>query len=154
MLYGIGNIALWNQPATAAIYGGSGLVLIMLLGRFLAFPILITSGAVASTSPQLEEAARLVGASPSRRLTSIVAPSIAPSLWGGWTLVFVLGMRELDAAILVPAANKMVMFKIFNAVHFGRDAYVAALALIVVFLIMAPGLLWTLFARRRMEVLP
>ena len=42
----------------------------------------------------------------------------------------------------------------FNQVHFGRSDFVAALALIVVFLIVLPGLLWTLFAKRRMELLP
>jgi hypothetical protein len=39
-------------------------------------------------------------------------------------------------------------------VHFGRDDFVAALALIVVFFVLLPGLLWSLFARERLEVLP
>jgi hypothetical protein len=46
------------------------------------------------------------------------------------------------------------MFRVFNAVHFGRDDFVAALALMLVFLILLPGTLWALLARRRMEVLP
>jgi ABC-type Fe3+ transport system permease subunit len=69
-------------------------------------------------------------------------------------VTFVLAMRELDAAILVPAANRLVMFRVYNAVHFGRDDFVAALCLLVVFFIVLPALLWSLFARRRLEVLP
>jgi ABC-type spermidine/putrescine transport system permease subunit II len=83
-----------------------------------------------------------------------VAPPLLPALLGGATLVFVLAMREIDAAILVPAANGTVLFRLYNAVHFGRDDFVAALALLVVFFVLLPGLLWSLFARRRLEFLP
>lgn len=154
VLLGIGTIALWSRPLTADFYAGGGLVVLLLVGRYLAFPVLVSSGAVASLDPRLEDAARLAGAGPVRRLCAIVAPSLLPSLLGAWVLVFVLSVRELDAAILVPAANDMVMYRVFNQVHFGRSDFVAALALVVVFLILLPGLLWSLFARRRMELLP
>jgi len=154
VLLGIGTIALWSRPLTAQFYASGGMVVLLLVGRYLAFPVLVSSGAVASYDQRLEDAGRLAGAGPARRLWSLVAPSLLPSLMGGWVLVFVLCVRELDAAILVPAANDMVMYRVFNQVHFGRSDFVAALALIVVFLIVLPGLLWTLFARRRMEILP
>ena len=154
VLLGIGTVALWSRPATAGFYAGGGLVVLLLIGRYLAFPVLVSSGAVASLDARLEDAGRLAGAGPARRLLSLVAPSLLPSLFGGWVLVFVLSVRELDAAILVPAANDMVMYRVFNQVHFGRSDFVAALALIVVFLIVLPGLLWTLFGKRRMELLP
>ena len=83
-----------------------------------------------------------------------MAPSLRGSLCAGFVLVFVFAMRDLDSAILVPAANKTAIFRVFNGVHFGRDSYVASLALLLVFAILLPGLLWTLFARKRLEVLP
>ena len=46
------------------------------------------------------------------------------------------------------------MIRVYNAVHFGRDDFVAALALLVVFVILLPGLLWSLSGGRRLEVLP
>ncbi|MEM7517940.1 MAG: hypothetical protein AAF368_13580, partial [Planctomycetota bacterium] len=67
---------------------------------------------------------------------------------------FVLSMRELDAAILVPAANRTAIFRVYNLIHFGRDDHVAALSLLVVFFIALPGLIWTLFGRRKLEFLP
>ncbi len=154
ILFGIGNIALWNTPMTHAVYTSGGMVIMMYLGRFLAFPTLISAGAVASLNPELEQAAELACASPTRRLLRIVAPSILPSLIGGWMLTFILAMRELDAAILVPAANDTAMFRMFNAVHFGRSDFVAALALLIIFITITPGLLWRLFGGREIEVLP
>ncbi|MDP6538318.1 MAG: ABC transporter permease subunit [Planctomycetota bacterium] len=155
ILFGIGNIALWNRDVAfmAAIYDGRAMIVLLFIGRFLVFPLLITSGAVASLDPRLEEAAELAGARPATRLARIVAPGVRPSLVGGWTLVFVLAMRELDAAILVPAANGTVIFKAFNRIHFARDDAVAALCLLIVFFIVLPGLLWSLFGRRRLEVI-
>ncbi|MCB9916748.1 MAG: iron ABC transporter permease [Planctomycetes bacterium] len=154
ILFGIGEIALWNHDATARLYDGNGLVILLFVGRFLPFPLLLLSGAVATLGPRLEEAAQLAGAGPARRLARIVAPALLPSLLGAWALVFVLSMRELDAAILVPAANHTVIFRVFNQIHFGRDDFVAALALLVVFFLLLPGLAWSLYGKRRVEVLP
>lgn len=153
ILFGIGMIAAWNHPLTGAFYDGGGLVVLLLAGRFVAFPILLLSGAVAMLGPELEESARQVGAGPARRLTRIVAPNLRSTLGGGWILVFVFSLRELDATILVPAANHTAMFRIFNAVHFGRDDFVAALSLLLIFLILAPGLLWSVFSAKRLGVL-
>jgi len=155
ILFGIGNIVLWNRDAAfmAAVYNGGAMITLLFIGRFLVFPLLITSGAVAALDPRLEEAGELAGAGPAARLFRIVGPGVRPSLIGGWTLVFVMAMRELDAAILVPAANGTVIFKAFNRIHFARDDAVAALCLLIVFFIVLPGLLWALFGRRRLEVI-
>ncbi len=154
ILFGIGMIAVWNNDWSAAFYDGGGLVVLLLVGRFAAFPILLMSGAVAALDTSLEDAGRVSGAGPARRLGWIVAPSLRSSLVGGWILVFVFALRELDSTILVPAANHTAMFRVYNAVHFGRDDFVAALSLLLIFVILLPGLLWSLFARTRLEVLP
>jgi iron(III) transport system permease protein len=154
ILFGIGTINLWNHELTAEIYDGNAMILLLYLGRFLAFPVLVLAGAVAALDPQLEEAAELAGAGPLRRLRAIVAPPLRPSLVGGWVLVFVFAMRELDAAVLVPAANHTVIFKAYNRIHFARDDSVAALCLLILFFLVLPGLLWSLFAREKLEVLP
>ncbi|MBM3989536.1 MAG: iron ABC transporter permease [Planctomycetes bacterium] len=154
VLFGIGIVVLWNRDATAALYDSNALVAVLLTGRFVVFAALISSGAVAALDPSLEDAARMAGVGPPRRLACIVAPALRSSLAGGFVLVFVLSLRELDATLFVPAANHTAMFRIFNQIHFGRDGFVAALALLLVFLIVLPGLLWSLFARKRLELLP
>lgn len=153
-LFGIGTIVLWNHELTARIYDSGALVTLLFVGRFVAIPVLVLSGAVASFSPRLEESARLAGAGPVRRLFGIVAPAVWPSLVGSWIAVFALSVRELDAAVLVPAANDTAMFRVFNAVHFGRDDFVSALALLVIFAVLLPGALWSLFSKARLRFLP
>ena len=153
-LFGIGTIVLWNRGFSARFYDGQGLVVLLFVGRFLGIAVLIVSGAIASYSPALEESARLAGAGPISRLFRIVAPGIWPTLVGTWIAVFALSVRELDAAVLVPAANDTAMFRVFNAVHFGRDDFVSALALLVIFTILLPGTLWALFAKARLRFLP
>lgn len=152
ILFGIGCIALWNHPATGGFYSSGFLVVLLILGRFACLPVLAAAGATALVDPRLEEAARLADAGPLRRLFAVLEPALRPSLVGGAALVFVFGMRELDAAILVPAANGTAMFRVYNAIHFGRDDFVAALALLITFFILLPGILWSAFGRERWEV--
>ena len=153
-LFGIGAIVLWARPATQELYQGPGMPPLLFAGRLVTFAILILSGAVASLDRSLEEAAAVAGARPARRLAWIVAPNLRSAIVGAWALVFAFSMRELDAAILVPAANRTAIVRVFNGVHFGRDDFVAALALLLVLVILLPGMLWTAFARKRLEVLP
>ncbi|MEM6672956.1 MAG: ABC transporter permease subunit [Planctomycetota bacterium] len=153
-LFGIGTMALWNRAATASIYDSGVLVALLFAGRFLAVPILICAGAVRSYDPRLEESAELAGTGAVPRLFRIVAPGVWTALVGSWIAVFALSVRELDAAVLVPAANDTAMFRVFNAVHFGRDDFVSALSLLVVFAILLPGLLWALFSKTRLRILP
>lgn len=154
VLFGIGAIVAWSRPLTADLYASPTMAVLLFAGRFLPFAILLLAGAVAAMDRRLEEAAAIVGERPARRLFTIVAPGLLGSLAGAFVLVFVFTMRELDAAILVPAANHTAMLRIFNGVHFDRDEYVAALSLLLVFTILLPGLLWTLFSRRRLVILP
>ena len=154
ILFGIGEITLWNHDATAALYDSPWMAVILLVGRFAIFAVLICAGATAALDPRLEEAAQLAGCGPARRLLHVVAPCLRGALAGGFVLVFIFAMRDLDSAILVPAMNKTAVFRAFNMIHFGRDAHVAALCLLLVFAVALPALLWSLFARKRLELLP
>jgi putative spermidine/putrescine transport system permease protein len=116
--------------------------------------VLGVAAAIAATDRRIEDSARLAGAGPARTLCGIVAPLLAAPLAGGAMVVFVFALRELDAAILVPAANGTALFRLYNAVHFGRDEMVAALALWICFFVLLPGALWSLRSRRNMEALP
>jgi iron(III) transport system permease protein len=154
ILFGIGGIALWNRELTAGIYDTGWMAIVLFVGRFAPLAVLALASGAAMLDPRMEEAARMAGAGPLKRLLLVVAPALSPALLGGMILVFVLSLRELDAAILVPAANDTVLFRLYNAVHFGRDDFVAALALLVVFFVVLPVGLHAAFARRRLEVLP
>jgi iron(III) transport system permease protein len=153
ILFGIAAVFFWSTPATADLYDSGTMAVLLFAGRYVSFPILLLAGATASLDRRLEESAAISGAGPIRRLCSIVTPELRGSIAGSFVLVFVFCMRELDSAILVPAANHTAILRVFNGVHFGRDEYVAALALLLIFAILLPGALWTLFAKKRLEVL-
>ena len=153
ILFGIGAVFVWSTPATADLYDSGAMAVMLFAGRYVAFPVLLLAGAVASLDRRLEESAALSGAGPASRLFRIVTPELRGSLAGSFVLVFVFCMRELDSAILVPAANHTAILRVFNGVHFGRDEYVAALALLLIFAILLPGTLWSLFAKKRLEVM-
>ncbi|MHC4264214.1 MAG: ABC transporter permease [Planctomycetota bacterium] len=151
-LFGIGAIVVWSRPETQAIYTSEWMAPMVFTGRLATFAVLILAGATASLAPELEDVAATAGVGPAKRLFTVVAPNMLGSMAGAWTLVFAFAMRELDAGILVPAANKTAIVRVFNGVHFGRDTYVFALSLLLVFLIVLPGLLWMLFSRRKLEM--
>ncbi|MEO0649291.1 MAG: ABC transporter permease subunit [Planctomycetota bacterium] len=153
-LFGIGAIVVWSRPLTADLYASEWMAPMLFAGRLTTFAVLILAGATASLAPELEEAAATSGMGPIKRLTGIVAPNLSGAMAGSWALVFAFAMRELDAGILVPAANRTAIVRVFNGVHFGRDDYVFALSLLLVFTIVLPGALWMLFSRRRLEMVP
>ena len=154
ILYGIGNLALWNRASTAALYDSGWMAVVLEAGRYVPLAILGVAAATAATDRRIEESARLAGAGPAKTMGRIVLPALAGPLVGAGTVVFVFCVRELDAAILVPAANGTALFRLYNAVHFGRDEMVAALALWICFFVLVPGILWSTFAKRRMGGLP
>ena len=78
VLFGIGMIAAWNNPWSADFYDSGALVVLLLVGRYATFAILVLSGAVAALHPALEESARMAGAKPATRLGRVVAP-VAPA---------------------------------------------------------------------------
>lgn len=154
VLFGIGNIVCWNRPATGALYDSPWMVVVLFVGRFAPLAILAGAAGAALIDRRQEEAARVCGVRPARTLFGLVLPQLSGALSGSAALVFVLAMREIDAAVFVPAANGTAMFKLYNQVHFGREDFVAATALLVVAFVLLPGLVWSLLSRRRLEVLP
>ena len=95
ILLGIGVVALWNHDATAGLYDSGAMAVILFVGRFCAFSVLVSSGAVAALEPELEESAAIGGAPPWRRLVSIVAPLLRGSLAASFILVFVFAITQL-----------------------------------------------------------
>ncbi|MEZ5976646.1 MAG: ABC transporter permease subunit [Planctomycetota bacterium] len=162
VLFGIGTQALWDSPWLAEVTGGAStrfyttptMAGLLFTGRFAAFGILIVSGAVASAPLVAEQAAASVGAGPLARLFRIVLPQVVGALVATWICVFAFALRELDSALIVTEARRTAIVRVFNGVHFGRDEYVASLALLLVFTILLPGILWSAFAPRPAEVLP
>jgi hypothetical protein len=66
-------------------------------------------------------------------------------IWLGAAMVAVFSIRELDLAILLPAANASVAVRYFNALHFARDQFVAAFGCLMTLLLFLPYMISSSF---------
>lgn len=155
ILFGAGLIRLWNQPFLQSeagrnpVYDTGVLVVFMLIGKYLPFAIAAAATTMRRIDPGYEEAARIAGAQPGRRMLDVVVPLSMKGIVAGLVLGFVFSLRELDTNVLLTAGNRTVMMKIYTWVHVAHDAKVAALAIVITALIAVPFVLWSVFAARR-----
>jgi len=154
VMLGVGLIRLWNRPEWPfdAVYTSKVIVILVYVARYIPFPVLALAGSLRQIDPGLEEAGALAGVPFRRRFARIVLPLVRRGLVAGWILGFAFSMRELDTMVLIPEGNATLPFRVFNEIHFGRDPEIAAISLILVFLIALPLLLHGLLARRRLEI--
>lgn len=103
--------------------------------RFLPQAIGTTRTSLLQISPRLEEAARSLGRTSGQTLTSITIPLLKPGLLTGLALVFLTGMKELPATLLLgPTGFQTLATRIWSAteqVFFARAAAPALLLVLV-----------------------
>ncbi len=151
---GVGLISAWNRPATQWVYTTTAILVIAGCGRYAILAVRSSAVAFAQSSPQLEEAGQVAGASFLRRLVMLV---LRPH-WRGLALAFLLTlvfcMRDLDTVILFyPPGAEPLTVRLFTLEANGPPRLVAALALVQVVLVAGAvtvgSLLLSLGARRR-----
>ena len=103
--------------------------------RFLPQAVGSARASLLQVSPRLEEAARSLGRTPSQVLSSITVPLLKPGLLTGLALVFLTGMKELPATLLLgPTGFSTLATRIWSAteqVFFARAAAPAFLLVLV-----------------------
>ncbi|MCW3011239.1 MAG: binding-protein-dependent transport system inner rane component, partial [Solirubrobacterales bacterium] len=102
--------------------------------RFLPQALSGARDALGRVDPQLEQAARGLGAGPGRTFRTVTLPLVAPGLLAGATLVFLSTMKELPATLLLrPIGYDTLATEVWSAT--GTSSYsqaaIPALALIV-----------------------
>ena len=101
--------------------------------RFLPQAVGSSRASLLQISPRLEEAARNLGRTPFQVLTSITAPLLKPGLLTGLALVFLTGMKELPATLLLgPTGFHTLATRIWGATEEAFFARAAAPALLLV----------------------
>ncbi|MEZ5965088.1 MAG: ABC transporter permease subunit [Planctomycetota bacterium] len=125
------NSRLLNRVYTLGFdfYDSDACVVAAYAARFLPFAILTLSSAVRRIPQALDDAAVLSGRGPLARALRVHLPPLLPAAWSATCLVFVLALRELDLAVVLPAGNGTVVRRLSNVVHFGGEDVGGALAL-------------------------
>ncbi|HDZ47551.1 hypothetical protein LCGC14_0058490 [marine sediment metagenome] len=148
----IACILLFVRPLpiiNVALYGTLGLIFVAYLARFLVVCVKPVAASLAQLDPSLEEAAQLAGAGPWRRLGGIVLPLVAPALFAGGLLVFLLAVNELTvSALLWSAGNETIGVLIFNLDQGGESVLAAAVSVLVVIMVASLMLALSLLAPR------
>jgi iron(III) transport system permease protein len=91
------------------IYGTIWMLLIAYVSHYIPFGVRAASAGLAQISPELEESARVHGASWLGTLRRIVVPLLKPALTVGWILMFIEIIRSLSLSILLYSNDSIVM---------------------------------------------
>jgi len=142
VLFAVGAIRLWNHPLNplaATVYRSPALLVIALAGRYLPFGVLATRALLVRQDEGPLQAARLAGGGALRRWLRIELPLLLPALGLACALGYLLGLRELDIATLVPAGNATLVHQLYSLVHIASDDTTALLCLLLMALVLLPA---------------
>ena len=90
-------ILAWLSP----LYGTIAALLIALVIRFLPLAVQSQEAALQQLTPSIEQAGRVLGASPLQNLYRVVLPVIRSGMVSAWVLVFIDALKELPATLLL-----------------------------------------------------
>jgi iron(III) transport system permease protein len=154
----VGSLALvWavtSLPGIRQVYGTVWLLGLAFAVTVLPVSVQIASGAVRQLSRELEDAARVAGASALRSALQITARLLLPSLLFAWLLAMIAIMGDLDAPLLLSSAGTRTMsihiYKLFDGVDQAQAAALLSLLLsfILVSVVVFAVLRWLVRGRR------
>ena len=112
------------------LYATLWIMLLAYVARFFPFAMRSISAMLLSISPDLEESARVSGASWLQTVTAILLPLMKPALIAAWLMLFVVFIRELGATILLYAQGTETISVAMIALGERDFALVATLAVV------------------------
>lgn len=139
---GFGSILMFNQPWLENFYNSIWLPALLVAGRFLPIAVWILVERMGRIPEAQEDAASLAGCGYLTRLFRYRLGPMRSAWWLAAGLVVAFGVRELDFAILLPAANQSAAVRYYNALHFSRDNFVAAYGLVLALILFLPVMLF------------
>jgi iron(III) transport system permease protein len=160
ILFGIGLVRVFGSAAAGSLYAWTGdfyaswgFALCGYAARFLPFAVLLLAAQVRRAAAEPEAAALLSGRSRWQRALRIHLPPLLPACWSAAIVVFVLALRELDLAVVLPAANATAVRRLANAVHFQHEDWSGVLALALLATAVLLPFVPTFLAGRRLRTL-
>lgn len=101
----------------------------------LAYGLRLLQGTLLQVSPELEEAARVSGATIGKTWRDIVVPLVRPGLTGAWALIMILFLRDYATGVYLMSSNTGVIGSlIVQQFETGAMDTIAALAFVSVIL--------------------
>jgi iron(III) transport system permease protein len=120
------------------IYGTLVILFIAYVTRYLPYGMRYSTSSLGQVGAELEESAKMSGATWRDTFRRIVLPLMAPGLVAGWIYVVVVSVRELSSSILLYSQNTRVMsVTIWEFWQNGQTGVLAALGVCMVVVLMA-----------------
>ncbi len=106
LVYGIG--LLWLYLRTP-LYGTIWILLLAMVAKSLPYGILVSRSAIMQVHPELEQSARMSGASRLRAIRAIVMPLVQPTLIALLFFVMLQSIKELSASALLYSQKSLTL---------------------------------------------
>lgn len=144
----VGIFASYSRPPLL-LYGTGLILIVAYTTRFVPIAFSNARDIFKSINPEIELAARNLGATQIATIQSITVPLVKRGLIGGVILVFILSVRELSCAILLSTSQTQVMATVlFDLVNEGSFERVAALGVVMLAIVLgAVGLAYQLLGK-------
>jgi iron(III) transport system permease protein len=139
MVFALGLLWVYVGLEVVPIYGTIWILLLAYASHYLPYGVRASSGALRQLHPELEEAARVGGATWGQTMRRITLPLLRTALASAWLLLFVMAMQEVSASILLYSSSSIVLsvaaFDIWEGGNPGDLAALGVLQMLVTFTI-------------------
>jgi iron(III) transport system permease protein len=133
----------------SVLYGTLTIILIAYVARHLPIGFVFVRSLIKQVSPELEEAARILGAGRLRSLIDITYPVLRPAAFIAWLLIFSLCLREQPmSAILTQSGTEVMSTMVLQFIEDGSIEVAAAISVLIVVVSMAAIAIARMFAPR------
>ena len=149
LVYGLG--LLWTYIQTP-LYGTIWILLLAHVAKMLPYGVIVSRSGLLQLHPELEESARMCGATPTRAIASITAPLIKPTLIAILFFVMLNSIKELSASILLYSSNSHILSVLtWHYMDNGDYQYAAAIGIIQTAIMIGIVLITRMLFRARLE---
>ncbi|WBA81728.1 ABC transporter permease subunit [Endozoicomonas sp. GU-1] len=130
----------WHQSPVGLIFSGSAITLVFAyVVRFSAVAVGSVESSLGRVSPSLDMASRTLGCNPGEMVKRVHLPLIRKGMLAGLLLVFIEGMKELPATLLLRPFNfETLATRVFQYVSDEQLEYAAPAALVLVLVGLVP----------------
>lgn len=135
LVYGLGLIWVYIQTP---IYGTVWVLLLAYVAKFLPYGIVVSRSAILQIHPDLEQSARMSGASGLTTLRTITVPLLKPTLIAILFFVMLMSIKEISASLLLYTQKSQVLSVLtWHFMDAGNYQFAAAIGVIQTLMMMA-----------------
>jgi iron(III) transport system permease protein len=133
----IGLFSAYSRPPLL-LYGTIWIIFVAYLTKYLPVAYTACQAAMATVHPDLEDAARILGATRLGAIKDVTVPLLGAGLVSAWLLVFLPSLRELSSSILLfTARSRVVSVVIYTLYEEGLWEAVSSLGVLLLLITLA-----------------